>query len=74
MKPHRRSILLAVAGLLLTATGLALAAHGALAPGGHTVLHVGCAHHNHGPARMAGEGQRLMAARAMTRQRAPQVD
>lgn len=36
---------------------------------GHSALHIGCTHHNHGPARTAGEGQRLLDARALIRQR-----
>ena len=61
----RRAVLFAVVVLSVSVTGLWL-----LQPTpGHTALHIGCAHHNHGPARTVGEGQRLLDARALARQR-----
>ncbi len=63
--PASRVVLFAAAALSVSVIGLWV-----LQPSpGHSALHIGCTHHNHGPARTAGEGQRLLDARALARQR-----
>ena len=53
----------------VAAVALGVAAAVALMPApGHLPLHIGCQNHNHGPARTAGEGRRLLDARALNRQ------
>jgi len=54
-------LLLILASLIVTGTGGALAALAWLAapsePSRHTLFHIGCTHHNHGPAWHAGHSK-----------------
>lgn len=63
-----RRLLVTLTSVVLLVAGVAIAVV-ALAPTpGHTALHLGCTHHNHGPVRTAGEVKRLIDARSLSRQ------
>ena len=65
----RRTIVVSLAMLLLVSVAAIVIARSSTA--GHTGLHIGCNHHDHGPSRTAGEGRRLLDARALARQGRP---
>jgi hypothetical protein len=63
-----RGLWIIAVGGLAAFSSLALAAWALTPAPGHLPLHIGCTHHNHGPTRTAGEGKRLLDARALNRQ------
>lgn len=56
---HRRTKIIAGGIAMLTMATGAVALVAANAEPGHTPLHVGCKHHNHGPKWHAGHGRAL---------------
>jgi hypothetical protein len=57
-----------IAGVVLLVSSAAGASFVIAPPAsGHMPLHIGCSNHNHGPKRTAGEGRRLLDARALNR-------